>query len=29
MRGMAVTDHGDMFGIKEFHDYVGGVNKGR
>ena len=29
MRGMAVTDHGDMFGIKEFHDYVGGVNKNR
>ena len=29
MRGMAVTDHGDMFGIKEFHDYVGGINKDR
>ena len=29
MRGMAITDHGDMFGIKEFHDYVGGINKGR
>ena len=29
MRGMAITDHGDMFGIKEFHDYVEGVNKGR
>ena len=29
MRGMAITDHGDMFGIKEFHDYVAGVNKGR
>ena len=29
MRGMAITDHGDMFGIKEFHDYVGGLNKGR
>ena len=28
-RGMAITDHGDMFGIKEFHDYVNGVNKGR
>ena len=26
---MAITDHGDMFGIKEFHDYVGGINKGR
>ena len=29
MRGMAITDHGDMFGIKEFHDYVVGINKGR
>ena len=29
MKGMAITDHGDMFGIKEFHDYVGGINKGR
>ena len=29
MRGMAVTDHGDMFGIKEFHDYCNGVNKKR
>ncbi len=29
MRGMAVTDHGDMFGIKEFHDYVIGINKQR
>ena len=29
MRGMAITDHGDMFGIKEFHDYVEGLNKGR
>jgi len=29
MRGMAITDHGDMFGIKDFHDYVGGVNKQR
>ena len=29
MRGMAITDHGDMFGIKEFHDYVGGINKER
>ena len=29
MRGMAVTDHGDMFGIKDFHDYVGVVNKQR
>jgi len=29
MRGMAITDHGDMFGIKEFHDIVNGVNKDR
>ena len=29
MKGMAITDHGDMFGIKEFHDIVNGVNKGR
>lgn len=27
MRGMAVTDHGNMFGIKEFFNYVNGVNK--
>ena len=26
MRGMAVTDHGDMFGIKEFFDYCNSVN---
>ena len=29
MKGMAVTDHGDMFGIKEFHDICVGLNKGR
>ena len=29
MKGMAVTDHGDMFGIKEFFDYCQDVNKGR
>ena len=29
MRGMAVTDHGDMFGIKEFHDICNDVNKKR
>ncbi len=29
MRGMAVTDHGNMFGIKEFFDYCEKVNKGR
>ncbi|MDD7317370.1 MAG: DNA polymerase III subunit alpha [Prevotella sp.] len=28
-RGLAITDHGDMFGIKEFHDYVNDVNKQR
>ncbi len=28
MRGMAVTDHGDMFGIKDFFDYCTKVNKG-
>ncbi len=29
MRGMAITDHGNMFGIKEFFDYANKVNKGR
>ena len=29
MKGMAITDHGNMFGIKEFHDYCAGVNKKR
>ncbi|MBR5697697.1 MAG: DNA polymerase III subunit alpha [Prevotella sp.] len=29
MRGMAITDHGDMFGIKEFHDYCIKINKER
>lgn len=29
MRGMAITDHGNMFGIKEFHDYVNKLNKKR
>ena len=29
MRGMAITDHGDMFGIKEFHDICMDVNKKR
>ena len=27
MRGMALTDHGNMFGVKEFFDYANGVNK--
>ena len=26
MRGMALTDHGNMFGIKELHDYVNKKN---
>jgi DNA polymerase-3 subunit alpha len=29
MRGMAITDHGNMYGIKEFHDYVSKLNKER
>ena len=29
MKGMAITDHGVMYGIKEFADYCAGVNKGR
>ncbi len=29
MKGMAITDHGNMFGIKEFFDYVNSVNKNR
>ena len=29
MRGMAITDHGNMYGIKEFHDYVAKINKKR
>ena len=29
MKGMAITDHGVMYGIKEFADYCVGVNKGR
>ena len=29
MRGMAITDHGVMYGIKEFSDYCEKVNKGR
>ena len=29
MRGMALTDHGNMFGIKDLFDYCGKVNKGR
>lgn len=29
MKGMAITDHGNMFGIKEFYNYCKGVNKKR
>ena len=29
MRGMALTDHGNMFGIKELYDYCRKVNKER
>lgn len=28
MRGMAITDHGNMFGIKEFYNYVNKKNSG-
>lgn len=28
MRGIAITDHGDMFGIKEFYNYVNKKNSG-
>ena len=29
MPGLAITDHGNMFAIKEFMNFVGKVNKGR
>lgn len=29
MKGMAITDHGVMFGIKEFSDYCASINKQR
>jgi len=29
MRGMAITDHGDMFGVKELFDYCNKVNGSR
>ena len=29
MKGMAITDHGNMFAIKEFFDYAGKVNETR
>ena len=28
MKGIALTDHGNMFGIKEFFDYVNKKNSG-
>ena len=28
MKGIAITDHGNMFGIKEFFNYVGKKNSG-
>lgn len=28
MKGLAITDHGNMFGIKEFHDYAKKKNSG-
>lgn len=29
MKGIALTDHGNMFGIKEFYNYVSKVNSGK
>ena len=29
MKGIAITDHGNMFGIKEFWNYVDKVNSKR
>ncbi len=29
MRGMTVTDHGNMFGVKELFNYSRKVNKGK
>ena len=29
MRGMAITDHGNMFGVKDLFDYCNKINKGR
>ncbi len=29
MKGIAITDHGNMFGVKELFDYCNKVNKGR
>ena len=29
MKGIAITDHGNMMGIKEFYNYVSKINKGK
>ena len=29
MKAIALTDHGNMFGVKEFYDYIGKKNKGK
>ena len=29
MRGIALTDHGNMYGIKEFYNYVNKKNSGK
>jgi len=29
MKGIALTDHGNMFGIKEFYNYVAKINSGK
>ncbi len=29
MKSLALTDHGNMFGVKEFYDYVEKINKGK
>ena len=28
MKGIALTDHGNMFGIKEFYNYCNSINSG-
>ena len=29
MKGIALTDHGNMMGVKEFYNYVSKINKGK
>lgn len=29
MRGIAITDHGNMFGVKEFFNHISKINKGK